>query len=132
MSGPTDTAAWIKKAERDLAASRTLGAAIDPSWDIVVFHAQQSAEKYLKALLVSRGIQPPKTHDLTKLLALCAERAIDLVAFTDDCAFLSPLAVLSRYPGDEPETAREDAERCIRIAEGIRTAVLTHIEADRQ
>jgi HEPN domain-containing protein len=46
------TTEWIQKAEGDLAtAHRELRARKAPNFDAACFHAQQSAEKYLKALL---------------------------------------------------------------------------------
>lgn len=132
MSDRTDASAWVRKAEHNLVALDSISSGDDPPWDIVVFHAQQAAEKFLKALLVLRGHQPPKTHDLPRLLALCASEAPELAAFADDCFFLSPLAVRSRYPGDEPETAREDAERGAQIARRIRDAVLERLRASGQ
>ena len=127
MSDLTDASAWVLKAEHDLTAVELIGLTSDAPWDIVVFHAQQAAEKFLKALLVSRGQQPPKVHDLTKLLTLCVAYAPEMASFADDCFFLSPLAVRSRYPGDEPETAREDAEKGAQIARRIRAAVLERL-----
>ena len=124
-----DAFAWVRKAEHDLVAVDAIGAASDPPWDIVVFHAQQAAEKLLKALLVSHGQRPPKIHDLTGLLAICVAYAPELVSFADDFVFLSPLAALSRYPGDEPDSTREDAQRCIEIARRVREVVVTRLQA---
>ena len=122
----------MRKAEHDLVAVDAIGAASDPPWDIVVFHAQQAAEKLLKALLVSHGQRPPKIHDLTTLLAICVAYGPELVSFADDFVFLSPLAALSRYPGDESDSAREDAQRCIEIARRVREVVLTLLQAAGQ
>jgi HEPN domain-containing protein len=130
MSDPADVSAWVRKAEHDLVAVDSISAGTDPPWDIVVFHAQQAAEKFLKALLVSRDHQPPKIHELTRLLALCVSYAPELAAFLDDCEFLSPLAVRSRYPGDEPDTAREDAEKGVQIARRIQAAVLERLQPE--
>ena len=48
-----DFRAWIKKAESDLkTAEHTLTLKENCPFDTVCFHAQQCAEKYLKALLV--------------------------------------------------------------------------------
>jgi HEPN domain-containing protein len=56
---------WVEKAESDLKNARiVLGAGEECPADTVAFHAQQCAEKYLKALLVFEGIDFPKTHDL--------------------------------------------------------------------
>ena len=129
---PASVSAWIRKAEHDLAAVGLLIVSDDPPWDIVVFHAQQAAEKFLKAFLVARGQQPPKVHDLPRLLKLCVTFAPDLASFVDECTFLSPLAVLSSYPGDEPESAREDAEKGVDIARRVREAILKHLAAAGQ
>ena len=129
---PASVSAWIRKAEHDLVVVDLLIPSDDPPWDIVVFHAQQAAEKFLKAFLVSRGQQPPKVHDLPRLLKLCVTFAPDLASFVDECAFLSPLAVLSRYPGDEAESTREDAERGVEIARHVREAILKHLAAAGQ
>lgn len=62
---------WVDKAEHDLlAAEHTMELADRGLTDIVCFHCQQCAEKYLKALLVSLGVHFPKTHDLRLLLDL--------------------------------------------------------------
>lgn len=46
------TREWIEKAEGDFAtASREIRVRKVPNYDAVCFHAQQCAEKYLKALL---------------------------------------------------------------------------------
>ena len=62
---------WIIKAEGDFqTASRELEALESPNYDAVCFHAQQCAEKYLKARLAEAQIPFPKTHDLGPLLDL--------------------------------------------------------------
>lgn len=45
------TAKWVLKAEDDIESARTLAALAKPKRDVVCFHCQQAAEKYLKALL---------------------------------------------------------------------------------
>jgi HEPN domain-containing protein len=48
---------WRQKADGDLAtAKRELRARSAPNYDAACFHAQQCAEKYLKALLQERAI----------------------------------------------------------------------------
>ena len=128
MNDRADVSAWVEKAEHDLMAVDLIGATSDAPWDIVVFHAQQAAEKFLKALLVSRKQVPPKVHDLTKLLALCVADAPRLWTHSPGRLHASVAAPLrSRYPGDEPETAREDAEKGVQIARRIRAAVLERL-----
>ncbi|OIO97498.1 MAG: hypothetical protein AUK03_02425 [Anaerolineae bacterium CG2_30_64_16] len=82
------------------------------------FHAQQCAEKYLKALLVSGGHAFSKVHDLLVLSDECAQAGI-LVAVSEDLlSSLSYYAVRVRYPGEDPtpDEAREaiDTARAVR------------------
>jgi HEPN domain-containing protein len=109
-------------AEHDLReAQRAIAEPDDPAFEIACFHAQQAAEKYLKALLQSRAVRFPNTHDLAKLGGLFPA---DLILALEDLARLTPFAVSSRYPGvDIPET-REDAEFAIAAAVRVRDAVL--------
>ena len=66
------TAERIAKAEGDHAtAARELRARLSPNYDAVCFHAQQAAEKYLKAFLQEHEVDFPKTHNLIELLELC-------------------------------------------------------------
>ena len=61
---------WIQNAEGDFQViDGCLNAGVRP-WNQLCFHAQQGAEKYLKALLVANSMVPPKTHNLAKLLEL--------------------------------------------------------------
>jgi HEPN domain-containing protein len=41
---------------------------------LIAYHAQLCAEKYLKAFLVYHRIDFPYTHDIGRLLELCAEK----------------------------------------------------------
>ena len=60
---------WVEKAEHDLInAEYTLTLEKNCPLDTVCFHAQQCAEKYLKAFLVQKSISFPKTHDLRVLM----------------------------------------------------------------
>jgi hypothetical protein len=62
---------WVKKAENDLKnAAFTLEMDDECPTDTVCFHAQQVVEKYLKALLVLKGIPFPKSHNIEDIIAL--------------------------------------------------------------
>ena len=56
---------WIKKAESDRRVAHKI---VKSEPEIACFHAQQCAEKYLKAILAKEGGQVPKIHDLLALL----------------------------------------------------------------
>jgi|WetSurMetagenome_2_1015567.scaffolds.fasta_scaffold357772_2 HEPN domain-containing protein len=101
------TSEWLTKAEGDFAMlERESRARKNRSLDGICFHAQQCAEKYLKARLFEAGIHFPKTHDLVMLLELVLPIEPTWELFRVDLAFLSEFAVAFRYPG---ETADKDA-----------------------
>ena len=62
---------------------------------VVCFHAQQSVEKCLKALIESKGLNPPKSHDLI----LLNNRVDDLVQLDEDTlSKLNQGYIDTRYP----------------------------------
>ena len=65
-----ETGKWVQKAEADWKVAHKLGDERPPPRDIVCFHCQQAAEKYLKSLLQESGLVVPKTHELVTVLKL--------------------------------------------------------------
>jgi HEPN domain-containing protein len=100
---------WVGKAEADHAtASRELCAEGLLNYDGVCFHAQQCAEKLMKALLIDRGVVPPRTHDLAELDRLVHEVCPEWSWPIDELRLLTRAAVVFHYPGesaDQPEAA---------------------------
>lgn len=111
------TAEWVAKAEGDWATTcREQRARRTPNHDAACFHAQQCAEKYLKALLVEDGIAFPKIHDLEALLRLNQTRHPQLLSVRKPLLALTNFAVDVRYPGSlatrlEARTARSDCRK---------------------
>ena len=117
------TAEWVQKAEGDLAtAHRELRARRAPNYDAACFHAQQCVEKYLKALLQEAEVPFGKTHNLSLLLDLLANRHPTLELLRPTLAILSAYAVEYRYPGESADKTL--ARQATRMAESIKTAVL--------
>lgn len=90
----------LRKATSDLAAARTLAAEADQSDDVVGFHVQQAIEKAIKSALTWLSGEVPRTHDLSYLLEVAADRRVDPPLSLDDAEQLGPWAVAMRY--DEP------------------------------
>ena len=65
---------WLSRAEHDLITARATLKTDPRVTDTVCFHAQQGAEKMLKAFLAHIDIHVEKTHDLVKLLKPCIAR----------------------------------------------------------
>ena len=123
MNSPDDPGAWAAKARSDLLNIRNNLAAGDVPWDTVCFHAQQAAEKYLKAFLVSQGRTTTRTHDLVMLLAECRSTGTDLNILETDCLLLSRYGVVFRYPGPEEEPSEQDGREAIAAAERVQAAI---------
>jgi len=93
---------WIDKTGNDLlAATHLLKLGARAPTDAVCFHAQQAAEKYLKALLAFRGLEFPKTHDLDAL-ARRLPYGLRSRLHAIDLAELTRHATVTRYPGAAP------------------------------
>jgi HEPN domain-containing protein len=72
-------------------------------WDAVCYHAQQAAEKALKAVLAFRDADIPRTHDLLALLAACSSAGCPLDHSRADADLLNPFSTAARYPGLAPD-----------------------------
>lgn len=65
----------------------------------ICFHAQQAVEKFLKAYLIFKNIDFPRTHDLDFLLSECLK--IEKTGFIDiELKSLTDYGVSIRYPDD--------------------------------
>ena len=116
---------WLRKADSDLAAMEAAFNA-GVAFDTVCFHAQQTAEKLLKAYLLAHGVDFPFTHDLARLLVLCETREPAFASLGPLATSLTPYATTLRYdPAFWPslEVAREARDAAI----AIRDFVLRHL-----
>jgi HEPN domain-containing protein len=101
-------AEWVSKAEGDfLTAGREMRARKSPNYDAVCFHAQQCAEKYLKAVLQEKNRHIPKIHNLIELMLLCEEIDSSFEMLRADLVIMERYSVHVRYPGTFAE--KEDA-----------------------
>ena len=119
---PAAVEAWLRKADNDFKNIRASLASADPAWDTVCFHAQQAAEKCLKAFLVFSGALPPRTHDLGLLLRLAKDHDATLEALGPDCNSLTDYAIDTRYP-DVAEPDKAAANASVTAAERVRAAI---------
>jgi len=107
---------WLAKADDDLAiAELVLNSEIGVEW-AACFHAQQAAEKAVKAVLVHLGVDFPKSHRLDLLAGLLPasnDVGFDIDALTD----LAPWAVAGRYPEDIENPTEVEARRLVGLAQ---------------
>jgi len=120
------TREWIEKAEGDFATTeRECRARKSPNYDAACFHAQQCAEKYLKAILEENQLAFVKTHDLLDLLESVLPIHPEWENFREDLAFLTAFGVEVRYPGESAnrEAALDARRRCRRFRAAARLAL---------
>ena len=107
---------WLEKARHDLFTARLVLDAEDGPTDTPCFHAQQAAEKTLKAILTAAGIRYEHSHDLMPLFDKSASLVPELDQFREACAQLSEYAVQVRYPGETADPDQAEADNAIRAA----------------
>jgi HEPN domain-containing protein len=122
-----ETREWLDRARGDLSACSALIAAELPSE--ALFHAQQCAEKALKALLTWNQVTFRKTHDLDELKQACLPFAGDAAPHLTGIEKLSHFAWLFRYPGAPYSPERKEAEEVRIAAEELLLAVTARLES---
>lgn len=117
---------WLKYAKEDLRlAEHSLTMNPCPT-RLAAYHAQQCAEKMLKAYLVFREVDFPFTHRIARLLELCGDET--WVRSLEQAEALTPYAVTLRYPGIEAEVTLTEAKQAIDIARLVRQQVRFALE----
>jgi len=107
----------LAKAKNDLFNANTV-IATGEALDTVAFHAQQAAEKSLKALLILRAIEYPLTHDLEVLLELAQPHYPRLAKYEREVDRFAQHGVTVRY--DELVTpSLDEARELLAIAQEI-------------
>jgi HEPN domain-containing protein len=125
-----DLGKWIEKAESDWHCIAALQKELEPDiHEAVCFHAQQCAEKYFKALLVSKDKNFPKTHDIRLLLQLAKECGSDYPDWGEAIA-LNRCTVEARYPGDWEQFTKTEVEESVKAAANARNWVRSLLELD--
>jgi HEPN domain-containing protein len=116
---------WVRKADDDRNTAINLSTHQPSFRDQACFHAQQAAEKYLKALLQERGVSVPRTQDLELILTLLLPHDNLLRPLSRAVAQLSRFAVEFRYPGKRATTRQ--MQSALQNVEKVRTAVRSRL-----
>lgn len=107
---------WLARAEGDLALARAPlpeGA----FYEDLCFHAQQAAEKAIKAVYQHCNRRFRYTHDLDELIAGLQNEGIAVPAEVVDAASLTSYAWEARYPGLSEPVTIEEYHEALRQAE---------------
>lgn len=119
---------WVEHADRDrLEAEEAYSRG---SWSEACFHAQQSCEKLLKALLLREGMFLP-LHDLGRLMEEASTYVQTLEGLLEEIGDLTIHYYASRYPdaavrwGVEYDEAM--AERCLEAMRRLWSTLKPHL-----
>ena len=121
-----DIARWLRYAEEDLTTAETLLAQPHVPPRQACWHAQQAAEKALKAALIFLQIDFRRTHDLNVLRDLLPE-SWQLKTTLPNLDDLNRWAVEARYPEKMQEATKSDAALAVEQAQIIWTSVSTEL-----
>jgi HEPN domain-containing protein len=108
---------WLANAQADLALAK-VSLPPDGLFEHLCFHAQQAAEKSIKAVLLKCRIDFPYTHNLQTLLSLLPTGiapGLDL----REAVGLTPYAISTQYPGEMEPTTEEEYRAAVRVAETV-------------
>lgn len=114
---------WMFRADEDLAViDRLCEADLSDYSSSICFHAQKAVEKCLKALLVLKGVDFPKTHDVDYLLSECQKVTSGLLKRID-LKSLADYGVAARYPDDFCIPDRSETVHYIPVSKEIEQIV---------
>jgi HEPN domain-containing protein len=119
----------LRLARRDRLACATLMLLPELASSVACFHAQQAAEKALKALMILHGIAFRRTHDLEELAARLEHAGQALPVSETDLIRLTPYAVEFRY--DDEAISLIDPADALRVADALIAWSGKQIEARR-
>jgi HEPN domain-containing protein len=115
----TQVKKWIIYAEEDLClAKHSLKLESGCPFRLTAYHAQQCAEKYLKAFLVYNQIDFPYTHSIIRLLEICS--SVNQFPELKEAEELTPFAITTRYPDEDDDVNKEEAVIAIELAEPVK------------
>ena len=115
---------WVDKADEDFDFASINLKEGKSFFSQICFHFQQSAEKYLKAYIIAKGLEFRKTHDLPLLLKLCLAKDSSFKQLNDDCEFLATFYIETRYPVHWPtHFSKDETEKAFRAADAIRSFI---------
>lgn len=114
---------WLAYGDEDLhLAEGALQAMEVCPYRLVAYHAQQCAEKHLKAYLLFRRVDFPFTRNISLLLELCTEWN-DWQEYLESAERLTQYAVSTRYPGVASEVSPDEARDAVALARQVRAVV---------
>lgn len=110
---------WLSSAEEDLLVTETLLKYSPNLMSAIAFHAEQAAEKTIKAYLIKLDIKLIKTHDFDKLLTVIEDREEFSARLYDLVQIFDKFNVEVRYPDNESIPTKDELLEMIENAKEI-------------
>jgi HEPN domain-containing protein len=128
-----ETKAWLDYAAENYKSAEVLFK--NGLFNACLQNIQQSAEKYLKSLLIERGTGLIKSHSIRQLLHALIEHQITISMSEDEIDLLDSIYLPSKYPliSVLPEFLPDKklCETCMTIASSIKNSVLDSLKIKR-
>ena len=118
---------WLNIAEMDIASAKFLQNMHPLPVEIICYHCQQSAEKYLKGFLAFKENEVLKTHDLLVLNNLCQKYDKDFLSINEECLRLTDYGVNIRYPYPM-DLNKSDMKIALKDSQKIKAFILSKIK----
>ena len=107
---------WVYEGNNDLGLAEFVIENNGKYYDLVCFHCQQAAEKYLKAYIIYLQLYYRKVHDLTYLLNVIKRKKEIPKKLIKKAEMLEEYAIDSRYPDHWHDPTLNETEECIEAA----------------
>lgn len=110
---------WLKRAKSNLERAKAGRISKDVLYEDLCFDCQQSAEKAIKALLISIDKRFPPIHSIARLLELLSETDIEIPEKVKKTIDLTDYAVETRYPRKREAITKKEYKRALDIAKNV-------------
>ena len=128
---PGSAADWLARARNDVAMAKAPlpeGAI----YESLCFHAQQAAEKAIKALHKWHGLAFEFTHNIGHLLHRLERHGLQVPEEIWEASDLTRFAVETRYPIPAELVTEEEYREAVKLAERVLQWAASIIESPRQ
>ena len=116
MKNQKEVLEWLEYAESDMELAKKGKVSRKIKFETLCFHAQQAAEKTIKAVLIFNHIDFPKTHEIEVLLKILTKNDVNIPKPVAESKYLTKYAVTKRYPGEEMEVNKKEYNEAVKVA----------------
>ena len=109
---------WLVRANGDLALAK-VPLPEGAFYEDLCFHAQQAAEKAIKAVYVECGLVFRFIHDLDELLSGLERKGVPIPQEVNDVGILTTYAWEARYPGVSEPVTEDEYREAVKVAQKV-------------